>query len=306
MDFYQNLYTSDPSYSPLGIGISVAIAIIAIVTYWKIFSKANQPGWKAIIPIYNSYIIFKIAWKARWFVFNLIISAACIAVGSISIVYMTQANTLGMTLLYISLFILLIVLVIEILLNIKLSRVFGHGIWFGLGLTFLSPIFLLILAFGKSEYSREIKVSPSSDNRQISERNKPNGFRDFFYDKNDIIVVLIIVALAGLIIYSRIGSIMKYPEVLADKAAKTQTEETIKASSSSDNSSQSGIINITIETSDTAATVAQKLFDTGVITSTSEFEKYITDQGKTDSIKTGTFQIPSSPTNEEILNIIAN
>lgn len=34
----------------------------------------------------------------------------------------------------------------------KLSKAFGHGIGFTLGLIFLSPIFMLILGFGNSQY----------------------------------------------------------------------------------------------------------------------------------------------------------
>ena len=35
---------------------------------------------------------------------------------------------------------------------IKLSEAFGHGAGFGLGLIFLNPIFMPILAFGSSQY----------------------------------------------------------------------------------------------------------------------------------------------------------
>ena len=49
-----------------------------------------------------------------------------------------------------------------------------------------------------------------------------NKIKDFFYDKNDIIVVLVILAVAGFIIYTRIGAIMEYPEVLAEQAAATE------------------------------------------------------------------------------------
>ena len=45
--------------------------------------------------------------------------------------------------------------------------------------------------------------------------------KDFFYNKNDIIIVLIILAIAALIIYTRIGAIMDYPAKLAKQAAAT-------------------------------------------------------------------------------------
>ena len=43
--------------------------------------------------------------------------------------------------------------------------------------------------------------------------------KDFFYDKNDILVVLIIVAIAAFVIYTSINSIMSYPEQYASEMA---------------------------------------------------------------------------------------
>ena len=38
-------------------------------------------------------------------------------------------------------------------LNISLAARFGHGVLFGLGLTFFGPIFYMILGLGASEYN---------------------------------------------------------------------------------------------------------------------------------------------------------
>ncbi|MBE6046454.1 MAG: hypothetical protein E7221_07105 [Clostridiales bacterium] len=54
--------------------------------------------------------------------------------------------------------------------------------------------------------------------------------RDFFYRKNDIIIVLIILIAAGFLIYNRIGVIMDYPAKLAEQQAKTQAEQQIEES----------------------------------------------------------------------------
>ena len=48
--------------------------------------------------------------------------------------------------------------------------------------------------------------------------------RDFFYKKNDIIIVLIILILAGFLIYNRINVILDYPAKLAEQQqAKAQS-----------------------------------------------------------------------------------
>ena len=48
--------------------------------------------------------------------------------------------------------------------------------------------------------------------------------RDFFYRKNDIIIVLIILILAGFLIYNRVGVIMDYPAQLAEQQAQAAQE----------------------------------------------------------------------------------
>jgi len=48
--------------------------------------------------------------------------------------------------------------------------------------------------------------------------------RDFFYKKNDIIVVLIILVLAGFLIYNRVGVIMDYPAQFAEQQAQAAQE----------------------------------------------------------------------------------
>jgi F0F1-type ATP synthase assembly protein I len=53
--------------------IGLALSIFMIVCMWKMFSKANQPGWASIIPIYNAIIFFKIGGKPwYWILFMLI------------------------------------------------------------------------------------------------------------------------------------------------------------------------------------------------------------------------------------------
>ena len=47
----------------------------------------------------------------------------------------------------------LTVMVINLIMNISLAARFGHGVLFGLGLTFFGPIFYMILGLGASEYN---------------------------------------------------------------------------------------------------------------------------------------------------------
>jgi hypothetical protein len=97
-----------------------AIALLLVVSMWKVFEKAGHPGWAAIIPIFNLYIVCKIAGRPGWWILLLIVP--------------------------------IVSLVISIMLGIDVAKAFGKGAGFGLGLTFLGIIFYPILAFSDATY----------------------------------------------------------------------------------------------------------------------------------------------------------
>ena len=100
--------------------VYLAVAVLGIVAMWKIFEKAGEPGWAAIIPFYNLYVLFKITWGNGWKFLFLLIPIANI--------------------------------VFAIITMVKLAKAFGKSGGFAVGLIFLSIIFYCILAFDKSEY----------------------------------------------------------------------------------------------------------------------------------------------------------
>ena len=127
------------------ISICVVWYIILAVANWKIFSKAGEEGWKSLIPFLNSYVIFKIAWQAKMFwVFlgSVIAGSICTSI----------AGENGGVLSIIGMILSLVGCVMGIIVTHKLSKSYGHGIGFTLGLLFLSPLFTMILGFGKSQY----------------------------------------------------------------------------------------------------------------------------------------------------------
>ena len=67
---------------------------------------------------------------------------------------------------------------------------------------------------------------------------------------------------------------MEYPEVLAEQAAATETREAEEESqeSRSDASSSSASQSITVTDSDTSSSVAEKLYDAGLISSASDLK----------------------------------
>lgn len=126
--------------------VGIAMYVISAIAYWQIFKKAGEKGWKALIPVYNSYIIYKISWKTSMFWIMLILDIVYAVLAGINVSAQSGVLAFLMYAVYI------VVLVIGIISIHKLSKAFGHGVGFTLGLIFLSPIFILILAFGGSQY----------------------------------------------------------------------------------------------------------------------------------------------------------
>jgi hypothetical protein len=65
--------TVDTSVGIVPVIISLAFAVFIIAAMWKIFTKAGKPGWAAIIPFYNIYILLKIAGRPGWWIILLLI-----------------------------------------------------------------------------------------------------------------------------------------------------------------------------------------------------------------------------------------
>ncbi len=112
--------TSSSGSDFLVILIYLAIVVLIIAGFWKVFTKAGHPGWAAIIPIYNTYILCKIAGRPGWWI--------------------------------ILLFIPLVNIIIIAILSIDVAKSFGKGVGFGIGLWLLGMIFYPILGFGSAQY----------------------------------------------------------------------------------------------------------------------------------------------------------
>ena len=97
--------------------ISMAISVFTLVCMWKVFKKAGKPGWAAIVPIYNIIVMLEITELPMWY---------------IALFFVPIANIYAMFKIY-----------------IEFAKKFGKSAGFGVGLIFLSPIFLGILAFDK-------------------------------------------------------------------------------------------------------------------------------------------------------------
>ena len=51
----------------------LSVIVVVLAGIWKVFEKAGQPGWAALVPIYNFYIMLKIIGKPTWWLLMLLI-----------------------------------------------------------------------------------------------------------------------------------------------------------------------------------------------------------------------------------------
>ena len=56
----------------------IIFCLLVIIGYFKIFEKANEKGWKSLIPFYNIYLLYKIFWQTKYFILLLVVSFVCI------------------------------------------------------------------------------------------------------------------------------------------------------------------------------------------------------------------------------------
>jgi len=102
----------------------------AAIGMWKVFTKAGQPGWAVLIPIYNIILLLRIGGLPWYWVFTPLI----VVIPFLGwIVYLAWV----------------------VWIHHRISTRFGQGIGFTIGLTLLAPIFWLILGFGDSKYVGE-------------------------------------------------------------------------------------------------------------------------------------------------------
>ncbi len=125
---------------------ALAVYVLYIIAWWKIFTKAGEDGWKSIIPIYNAYIFCKIIGLNFW----IYVLAIPVGLGILSAIPAIAGVMTVVTGLY--------TLFFYIYLAIKLGDAFKKSTGFKVGLVLLSFIFELILAFGDSKYAGKAAV----------------------------------------------------------------------------------------------------------------------------------------------------
>ncbi|HYA68708.1 MAG TPA: DUF5684 domain-containing protein [Acidimicrobiales bacterium] len=98
----------------------IVFYVVGCLPLMGVFGKADHPGWAAFVPIYNVLVLLKLVGRHWWWLLLFLIPFVGI--------------------------------IFEIIVLHDLSKSFGHGGGFTVGLFFLGWIFLMILWLGRSQY----------------------------------------------------------------------------------------------------------------------------------------------------------
>ena len=138
------------------LAISAIIAITALVGlvrylmtaigYSKMYRKAGVAGWKAFIPVFNTYNNYKISWNGKMF----FLSAA------LYILLSAFAHNAMVALQLVSAVAGIALIVVMVKQNVKMAKLFGKGNGTGIALMFFPGITSLILGLGKAEFQAEM------------------------------------------------------------------------------------------------------------------------------------------------------
>ena len=107
-----------------GLAFNLFMALVVYVVYvigaWKVFTKADRPGWWSIIPIWNAAVLLQISGRSGWWVLGYVVP--------------------------------LLNLFVQIRWGVEMANSYGRGVGFAIGLILLEPLFLVILGFGGARY----------------------------------------------------------------------------------------------------------------------------------------------------------
>ena len=101
--------------------LGLAFTVLWIAGTWKMFEKADQPGWGILVPIYNLLLIGRVAGLPDWMFLLLLIPGVNV--------------------------------VAHIIVSLELGKRFSKGAGFTIGLIFLPAVFYALLGFGAARYT---------------------------------------------------------------------------------------------------------------------------------------------------------
>lgn len=128
----------------IGVILRLVYNIATVVGCWKVYNKLGEPGWKCLIPFYGTWVEYKYTWKPQMAIWVWVLGFGGELLMYLFEQYSLMWNVFGI--------ISVVGWVISIIGDYKLSKSFGKGAGFTVGMVLATGIFQIILGFGKSQY----------------------------------------------------------------------------------------------------------------------------------------------------------
>ena len=135
------------------LALFAVLIIWSIIICWKMFRKANQPGWAVLIPFYDVFVMNNVAKMSH--VWTVVVTF-CAFILTFSIPQAQTSITTPFALsialtLSIPAFVAVFAFILwDIMLSINLAKWFGKSGWFALGIFMLPVVFITLIAFNKN------------------------------------------------------------------------------------------------------------------------------------------------------------
>lgn len=147
---YRVLMAFSGTVEALMLASALSVFTLTLCMRWFLFAKAGEKGWKALIPFYSDYVLYKLVWDGKIYLSLMIGFGAAFVTGF----------TFGLISVGFGTFLAFVIAIVvasayalaSLILQFKIARAFGQSNYFALGLYLLNPAFVAILAFGDCEY----------------------------------------------------------------------------------------------------------------------------------------------------------
>lgn len=117
-----------------------ALFIVPLIALGRIFVKAGRPMWEGVVPIVNFFTLPRLLGRPVWWGLLIFPTVLIPAIGG------------------------LVAAVVQLIFMLDLAKAFGRSAAYGVGLFFLAPIMLPILAFGDAQYTGVVGIEDTIHN----------------------------------------------------------------------------------------------------------------------------------------------
>ena len=156
-------------YLKYGLVWGVFTWLCSAVPGYFLFRRAGKKGWQSFVPVYDQYIYYSFVWKTEVFWAYLAVWAAFFWYFLIYIFLLGRGQK-GTDIIY--LLLALSSVMLHASFCYKMSRYFGRGIGYTVGLFFLDPVFKILLALDTK------RVSVTEDGTEENRQEEPKAGRE--------------------------------------------------------------------------------------------------------------------------------